>query len=439
MTYSKTTWQDRAVSTPNKYTKSGETSTEVTLVPQPGTVTQAGTPINAANLNKIEQGIFDALPSAGGAMTGDITYNNTTAQIKNTGTSSGMLIEGKESSQLVVNASFDGTNWNRMDTSLPAYRARLGTTSGQLEFFRVAAGANPIAWSGPFKYWNSDNDGSGSGLDADLLDGMNADNVGTANTVVSRKSDGSIEASKNMHISTNGEARYHLYNGGATAEWNFGQKSNTNHDFIISKTVAGVDSDYFKIDTLGTAYTNIGGTWVPLGGNLTYVQSNNIGYSDATLRTLSLPGFSQTSFYLVYSWTPAYDGFIKVQADLTIQNGQGAWLIASSVNWGRQGNNPTLGTYAGATSSDEPSLTKYTPVGTVIASSGFSSAMSTYTLPDHVDGQVSATASGTVTNVMAVFAGVTVYFFLKGISNSGQNGPATIANFKIMYDRVVSG
>lgn len=60
MAYTKTNWQDRAVETPNKYTKSGETSTEVTLVQAPGTITQAGTPINAANLNKLEQGVEDA-------------------------------------------------------------------------------------------------------------------------------------------------------------------------------------------------------------------------------------------------------------------------------------------------------------------------------------------------------------------------------------------
>lgn len=59
MTYSRTTWTDRAVQFPNKYTKSGETTTDVTLVANPGTVTQAGTPINATNLNKIEQGIVD--------------------------------------------------------------------------------------------------------------------------------------------------------------------------------------------------------------------------------------------------------------------------------------------------------------------------------------------------------------------------------------------
>lgn len=60
MPYIKNSWKDRAVQYPNRYTKSGETSTEVTLVASPGTVTEAGTPLNAANLNSMEEGIFQA-------------------------------------------------------------------------------------------------------------------------------------------------------------------------------------------------------------------------------------------------------------------------------------------------------------------------------------------------------------------------------------------
>jgi hypothetical protein len=57
MLYIKTKWNDRVVQFPNRYDKSGETSTQVTLVANSGTVTQSGTPLNAANLNKIENAI----------------------------------------------------------------------------------------------------------------------------------------------------------------------------------------------------------------------------------------------------------------------------------------------------------------------------------------------------------------------------------------------
>ena len=57
MLYTKTKWEDRVVQYPNRYDKSEETATQVTLVANPGTVTQQGTPLNAANLNKIENAI----------------------------------------------------------------------------------------------------------------------------------------------------------------------------------------------------------------------------------------------------------------------------------------------------------------------------------------------------------------------------------------------
>jgi hypothetical protein len=60
MAYTKTTWTDRAVQFPGRYLKSGETTGAVTLVESPGTITQAGTPVNAANMNNIETGLSDA-------------------------------------------------------------------------------------------------------------------------------------------------------------------------------------------------------------------------------------------------------------------------------------------------------------------------------------------------------------------------------------------
>lgn len=60
MSYNTTTWTDRIVEYPNRYAKTNETTTEVTLALSPGTVTQAGTAVNAGNLNNIEQGVYNA-------------------------------------------------------------------------------------------------------------------------------------------------------------------------------------------------------------------------------------------------------------------------------------------------------------------------------------------------------------------------------------------
>ncbi len=57
MAYVKTTWVDRLVQFPGRFTKSNETSGSVTLAADPGTVTNAGTALSATNLNKMEDGI----------------------------------------------------------------------------------------------------------------------------------------------------------------------------------------------------------------------------------------------------------------------------------------------------------------------------------------------------------------------------------------------
>jgi hypothetical protein len=65
MPYTKTDWKDRIVQKPQTYTMVTNPDGTVTLTPAPGTVTQEGTPLNAANLNKIEDGVAKALTAAG--------------------------------------------------------------------------------------------------------------------------------------------------------------------------------------------------------------------------------------------------------------------------------------------------------------------------------------------------------------------------------------
>ncbi len=59
MAYIKTTWKDRLVERPNTFEVQENLDGTITLIPTHGTVTQAGTPVNATNLNKIEEGIVN--------------------------------------------------------------------------------------------------------------------------------------------------------------------------------------------------------------------------------------------------------------------------------------------------------------------------------------------------------------------------------------------
>jgi hypothetical protein len=58
--YEKTEWKARKGANLNRFEKSQETNRSVILTNVPSSVTEQGTPFSAENMNKIEQGIFDA-------------------------------------------------------------------------------------------------------------------------------------------------------------------------------------------------------------------------------------------------------------------------------------------------------------------------------------------------------------------------------------------
>jgi hypothetical protein len=66
MAYNKTQWKKRVCETPDKFAKSQETPTSVVLTNTPGAVSEPGTLFSIDNMNKIEQGIFDAHEAVAG-------------------------------------------------------------------------------------------------------------------------------------------------------------------------------------------------------------------------------------------------------------------------------------------------------------------------------------------------------------------------------------
>jgi len=60
MAYQKTIWESREGEGLDKFTKLNETVNTVVLISSPDSVTRAGTPFSPENMNKIEQGIYDA-------------------------------------------------------------------------------------------------------------------------------------------------------------------------------------------------------------------------------------------------------------------------------------------------------------------------------------------------------------------------------------------
>ena len=58
MVYQKTIWKDRVAQRPRTYIESSNADGSITHVPAEGTITEAGTPVNASNLNKIENELY---------------------------------------------------------------------------------------------------------------------------------------------------------------------------------------------------------------------------------------------------------------------------------------------------------------------------------------------------------------------------------------------
>lgn len=112
-----------------------------------------------------------ALPKAGGTMTGDLDIDKAVATLKSS--TSYLFLAGKTGIYLSSNAYFDGTNWQRFDTAQASAMIVPSANNGILEFRTAPAGANPITWT-INTVWHSGNDGAGSGLDADTLDGIQA-------------------------------------------------------------------------------------------------------------------------------------------------------------------------------------------------------------------------------------------------------------------------
>ena len=60
MSYNKTEWKDQNVENPRTYSVRQNLDGTITLLDAFGNITEAGTPVNADNMNNIEQGIYDA-------------------------------------------------------------------------------------------------------------------------------------------------------------------------------------------------------------------------------------------------------------------------------------------------------------------------------------------------------------------------------------------
>jgi hypothetical protein len=121
-------------------------------------------------------------------------------------------------------------------------------------FYRATSGNGLTAWN---KLWHSGNDGAGSGLDADTLDGLQPATSG-ANNIVSRDSNGNFSAAT-ITASLNGFASGNVAKTGDSMNGYLtlvGAPVNSNH----AATKAYVDSSAGYVFTYGATYSTSGFT-----------------------------------------------------------------------------------------------------------------------------------------------------------------------------------
>lgn len=144
----------------------------------------------------------------------------------------------------VVAANSRGIGYNLSDTfSASVTAVNYGITFG-------AGGTNTIGLSGyaGLSFYTT-------GTERVRIDGSGRTGFGTANPGtsldVTLPSTSATIGNVRVSPSTAGQARFHLFNGGAVAEWLFGQKTSTDHNFKLSKSVAGSEVDYLTVTTGG--------------------------------------------------------------------------------------------------------------------------------------------------------------------------------------------
>jgi hypothetical protein len=121
----------------------------------------------------------------------------------------------------------------------------------------------------PAAFWNSNNDGAGSGLDADLLDGFNSSQASTASTVAVRDSSGDI----NVRLVRSEFANQSTISGAMAFRVN-----NSSDNYIRFCSDAAAIQTFLNVPTRTGG--NASGTWgISITGNAVNLSTNRTNWS----------------------------------------------------------------------------------------------------------------------------------------------------------------
>ncbi len=187
---------------------------------------------------------------------------------------------------------------------------------------------NNGAWGGWDKIWTSGNDGSGSGLDADLLDGVGSTTGSSANTIAKRDGSGDINVRliRSEYDSTNPTINY-IMTQIDTASNNYVRPSTpvqfraavTDGHYLAVGSKAADSNLLDGIDSSGFIRDGVAGNW-EMGSN-----SNSAAYGSAALELRELNfGSAQTGALseaprLAFHWGGRVASQIAIGTDASIQ------------------------------------------------------------------------------------------------------------------------
>jgi hypothetical protein len=265
MAYTKTNWLDRQVTYPMRYQLNLVTGTTYDLVSAEGTIVQGGTPLNATNLNNMENGIANndsrittlestvpnKLDKSGGTLTGTLTgttINATTLQEGGTNLASKYLsLGGGTLTGTLTGTTINATTLQEGGTALSSKYAQIANfydkTTADGRFLPKTSSANITVTAGSYVFTFQNDSGfnapvmieGGTRLDNKYL--KLAGGTMTGQLVVSKN--GSNVAIKGTATGTTNVADIVFQDSAGSEQGRIGKMINGNSDIYLKNNVSG--------------------------------------------------------------------------------------------------------------------------------------------------------------------------------------------------------
>jgi hypothetical protein len=209
------------------------------------------------------------------------------------------------------------------------YSPSLGGNGLQVRFgnYDVSSGNSWTSWK---TLWDSGNDGAGSGLDADLLDGLNSATANTASTIVARDASGNFSAGAIT-------ANYLTINAQNAAAGEGGEiaLAKSNVGSLAANVLIDINGNNLRIFEGGGTYRGVLLDFTACGSQSLLWHANNDG-SGSGLDADLLDGFDSSAIVLTRSTVLSTNA-----TDFNTITTAGTYTVSGNATWTGSTNGPT--------------------------------------------------------------------------------------------------